>query len=194
MPRWHHPVFMTKQHKPARKRIPVSCIQSAEFIIQTVHNSGLVWKEGQDLEPHVYMHFGSGQSYNITTTENLQDVVTGANDDFDLASRPPRNGEGIAFINVSKENAKFYNMHFMAVLATSETDGEPSFMMSNLSEQRHRRKLRQEFLSALVKEDRENIKHLSGTDIWKKERDQYQKENGGDFRMALLSTSPTRPM
>jgi hypothetical protein len=189
---WFHDLFMISAHKPARKMIPVSCIQSAEYIIQTYHEPGLAWKQGVDLNPHVYMHFGSGPSYNITTTEDVHLKPTAANQDFDFVCRPPQPGEGVAFINVSGEE---FNMHFMAVLAISGSllRSGRKFVISNLNEGRGA--IKQRFLDELVTEDAENIKTLSGPgNIWKEEKRKYQAVNGGDFRMALLSVSKTRPM
>jgi hypothetical protein len=119
---------------------------------------------------------------------------TAANQDFDFVRRPPRPGEGVAFINVSKEEANF-NMHFMAMLAISESRlrSGSKFVISNLNELPGA--IKQRFLDELVAEDAENIKTLSGPgDIWKEEKRKYQALNGGDFRMALLSVSKTRPM
>jgi hypothetical protein len=186
-----HDVFMVNQTRPKNKKVPESCIQSAEFIIQALTNPALVWKDGQNVKPNVWMHFGSGKSYNITAEENVHELPNESNIDFNFDQHPPGIGEGVAFINIGDDNVPngHYNMHFMAVLVAEGTErrGATGFVVSNLNENAGPIKM-----VSLGESD--NMKRVSGNSPWKAEKDKYQKDNGGTFRIALLSTSSTRPM
>jgi hypothetical protein len=196
---WSHQVFMEGlEPKKKGKKVPESCIQSAEFIIQTTRpeNQSQVWVSGMDLKPAVWMHFENG-SYDITNVDLLPEekgkvspVLTNSRD-FNVRNRPPGPGEGVAFWNVGSHAREHgYNMHFMAVLAISETDkGEPVFVVSDVSAVDG-----EEDNPRLVSLEKDNIRTLIGSDCWHKERDEYQKDNGGDFRIAILSMSKRRPL
>lgn len=187
-----HPVFMVSSSKASDAKVPESCIESAEYIIQAYapNNRALKWKQGAEVEPHVWMHFGAGNSYNISTQEDVHDLVDAANTDFNFDTRPPKLGEGVAFINIGPDNQpNGYNMHFMAVLVREGTASRTTgCVVSNLNELGGQR------VKEVSLNDPENMKRLSGGNPWKAEKEKYQKDNGGEFRMALLSASPTRPI
>jgi hypothetical protein len=80
-------------------------------------------------------------------------------------------------------------MHFMAILATDGSSSRPSFVASNLNENEDG-----PIKMVGLRDGKDNIKTLIGKDSWKEDKEKYQKANRGNFRMALLSTSPTRPI
>jgi hypothetical protein len=197
MARWHHPRFMIDVRTPKSELIPVSCIESAEYIIQTFHNQGLkLNKPGkgpkQTRTPHVFMHFGGGVRYNIST-EDLMKIKSPGIQSFDLERCPPGEGQGVAIFNVSNDDAPGYNMHFMAVLGYTDK----YIYMSNLNEEEYEGDEPPQ--RTLEKGDIVRLEKYEG--MWKDERFHYETEQGidengiktGDFRLALLTTSETPP-
>jgi hypothetical protein len=190
MDKWHHAKFMINTYTPKGVKIPMSCIESAEFIIQTHYNKGLEWKANEERKPNVWMYFGCGTRFNISTQDLMEMNMEGVLN-FDLESRPPQKGEGIAIFNVGKcvRHLKKYNMHFMAMLGCTDKN----LYMSDINEEEYNGEGPPEKL--LEKSDIAQLKKCVG--MWERERLDYEKANGfdkngkkiGDFRLALLTTS-----
>ncbi len=109
-----------------KKEAPKSCIESAEFVLQTFHGrTPPDWAPDQDSKPRIYAHFGDGGVINITESENVVDELTGKKE----LPFPQRDGGGYeAFTlgvgliigNVSEDDDNeevCYNMHLGAMVA-----------------------------------------------------------------------------
>ena len=102
-----------------RRKLPKSCIESAEFAIQLHHNPGHRWRPDQERKPHVTATFGGGTVLDVTSSTNLVDDFAG------VASYPftklPKVGQGVIIANRAEEDADDYNMHLGATVARHKT-------------------------------------------------------------------------
>ena len=107
--------------------VPNSCIESAEYIIQSISNVNLLpWKRGQSQSPNVIATFGD-REINISETENFHRNTRGITSyKFDSL---PNIGQGIICLNKTVEDLP-YNMHLGAVVASSDE----SVLISNMME------------------------------------------------------------
>ena len=114
------------------KKVPKSCIESAEYIIQCYANGKLLdWKAGDSREPHVYAHFGN-KSINISDTANFHLSASGLKD-YAFTGLPVE-GQGLICLNKTKKDLG-YNMQLGAVVAVNAEDGK--VLISNMMEQAH---------------------------------------------------------
>jgi hypothetical protein len=114
MPKSH---FITDGFGPAL-RIPRSCIEGAEYIIQciAVNDYARSWRVNQTLEPHVYAEFGGGIRINISEEANFhKNPICVGLQNYDFATDPVI-GEGIILLNKTKGD-KAFNMHLGAIVA-----------------------------------------------------------------------------
>ena len=191
MPTYHHH-FCSENGTLKNTKVPNSCIQAAEYIIQVHHRNGIFpWVEGADVTPNVYLHFGSGNPINITIEENILNKIGNSHaKDYEFSNlRRPEVGEGIAVFNIGGRAPKgHYNMHFLATLAVLGTKSRPSFVMSNLNEIED-----SEIAMVTLDAEKENVRTFVGSNPWSAFRDEYQKENKGNrFFIGLLTTKATR--
>jgi hypothetical protein len=191
VPKYHHH-FYSENGTPKNTKVPNSCIQAAEYIIQVHHKNGIFqWVEGADVTPNVYLHFGSGNPINITIEENILNKIGNSHaKDYEFSDlRYPEVGEGVAVFNIGGGAPEGrYNMHFLATLAITGTKSRPSFVMSNLNEIEGKN-IQMVSLDA----EKENVRTFQGNNPWLKFRDEYQKENNGKrFFIGLLTTKATR--
>jgi hypothetical protein len=189
-----HPKFMNEDGTIDKNaQVPESCIQSAEFIIQSCYNRNPPeWSPEEDAEPYVYMHFGSGDSVNITITQNIQNMDFSDRTDFNFDKYQPTIGEGVAFINASNKdaNSRSYNMHFMAILVvqgTKRANRVTGYIISDVNELDGKK-------IQLVSLSKENTKFLKEANPWPDFVRKYGMGSGVTYRLALLSTNPTRPI
>jgi len=114
------------------KKVPKSCIESAEYIIQCYANGGLLdWAAGVDRDPHVYATFGD-RKYNISAEENFHQKAEGTtNYKFDAL---PAEGSGLICLNKTSGDLG-YNMHLGAVVAVNPEEGK--ILISNMMEAAH---------------------------------------------------------
>jgi hypothetical protein len=106
------------------KEVPRSCIESAEFIIQTFHERDPAdWQPDQTAKPNIYAHWGEGGVINITEAPKVVDELSGKKP---LPFKPRKEGGydefslglGLMLGNVTKKDMKgTYNMHLGAVVA-----------------------------------------------------------------------------
>lgn len=111
--------FVTAGLKPALP-IPRSCIEGAEYIIQSIaqNNMALPWLEGQENLPHVIAEFGKGMTINITTENNFYEngkCLGLSSYNFDNIALGL--GHGIILVNNHTTDVGNYNMHLGAVVA-----------------------------------------------------------------------------
>ncbi|MDN3637373.1 hypothetical protein QWY82_01005 [Simiduia curdlanivorans] len=113
-----------------KHQIPASCIESAEYIIQSIHGGVCPeWKPGQTRAPNVYATFGNGKTFNVSLTENFHKQASGVTD-YDFKGSLPGIGQGIICLNTSSADLP-YNMHLGAVLAV---DSAGRILVSNMME------------------------------------------------------------
>jgi hypothetical protein len=126
-------------HYSVTKEVPESCIESAEFILQTFHGREPPdWSaEEQVAKPSIYAHFGDGGVINITESENAVDELSGKKE----LPFPEIEGGGYeAFVlgtglilgNVTEKDYGDYNMHLGSFVA-SQVDKKAA-IISDVSE------------------------------------------------------------
>lgn len=114
-----------------KQQIPASCIESAEYIIQSIQGGTcLDWKAGETRTPNVYAVFGDGKEFNVSVTQDFHKQASGVTD-YDFDGSLPGIGQGIICLNTSSSDLP-YNMHLGAVIAT---DGISKILISNMMEQ-----------------------------------------------------------
>ncbi len=114
--------------------VPDSCIESAEYIIQRVHNGlGFVWSETVEgaptSTPHVYAVFGGNRYFNMSDDDGWLTRLPADLADYPFqAHEMPQVGEGLCLVNYTKFNNKFcdYDMHFGAILSNGPVFSEIS--------------------------------------------------------------------
>jgi len=107
-----------------KKEVPRSCIESAEFIIQTLRGREPTdWQPGQSAQPNIYAHWGEGGVINISKSEDVVDQLSGKkalpfNEREEGGYYEFTQGLGLMIGNVAEKDTKDrYNMHLGAVVA-----------------------------------------------------------------------------
>lgn len=99
-------VFMKELPERARSvyrfphKVPESCIESAEFIIQSINNDVAtpVWKGGgKALKPHVIATFGGNVKINVSTSDLLSHNIKGLSD-YEFDGQLPELGQGLILL------------------------------------------------------------------------------------------------
>lgn len=113
----------------AQVRVPKSCIESAEYIIQCIAQNSILKYNYQEIRsPDVVAVFGH-RRFNITRDADIQNDAEGITD-YDFSCCLPEVGEGIILLNKTKSDKK-YNMHLGAVVARDSNKALISHMMEN---------------------------------------------------------------
>lgn len=117
----------------AIKDIPRSCIEGAEYIIQSIvtNDNKRPWTNNVSSKPYVYANFGGGVKVNISYRVNFHDKMHGFGSyNFDDLGRRLELGEGIILLNTKPTDSGTYNMHLGAIVAVSDTH----YWISDVSE------------------------------------------------------------
>lgn len=126
-------VSLSSRGTRGSKKVPKSCIESAEYIIQCYANGKLLdWKAGESRSPHVYGYFGN-KTINISDTADFHLSAAGLKD-YDFKDSLPNEGQGLICLNKTKDDLD-YNMHLGAVVAVNPEEGK--VLISNMMEQAH---------------------------------------------------------
>jgi hypothetical protein len=119
-----------------QEKVPNSCIESAEYIIQCIaSNTVLDWEPGQSRKPHVFAHFGNGVTFNISNTTNFHNKAPKGLADFPfecLRGGLPGLGEGLICLNKTGKDL-YYNMHLGGVVVVMENAGFPPSYVVEIS-------------------------------------------------------------
>lgn len=112
----HHSKLFVDASGASVANVPRSCIESAEYIIQSISaNKLLPWtKAGEARTPHVFARFGDSKSINISDTAEFQNQAVGLKD-YGFTSLPAI-GQGLICLNNTTKDLG-YNMHLGAVVA-----------------------------------------------------------------------------
>lgn len=123
--------FVTSRGRGS-KAVPISCIESAEYIIQCYMAGRILpWAAGQARLPHVFAEFGN-RVINISDTPDFQNAAQGLTD-FTFPLGLPGEGQGIICLNKTANDLDGYNMHLGAVVAVDRDEGK--VLISNMMEQ-----------------------------------------------------------
>jgi hypothetical protein len=116
-----------------KRKVPASCIESAEYIIQCYSSGKFIeWAAGESRKPHVYATFGN-KRINISETENFHLLANGLTS-YDFKGKLPGEGYGLICLNKTPKDLG-YNMHLGAVVACDTGTG--AVLISNMMEQAH---------------------------------------------------------
>lgn len=115
-----------------KKNIPRSCIEGAEYIIQSLvtDDKNRAWTNNIAKKPYVYASFGGGVEVNISKTQNFHDGISGFGDFDFIKFRRLQLGEGIILLNTHANDFGTYNMHLGAIVAVDDSH----YWISDVSE------------------------------------------------------------
>ncbi len=118
------------------EEVPESCIESAEYIIQSIINGKRhVWEENKTVDPHVYAIFANGVEFDISECENFHEKIDEKVGDYPfqtLRGGLPGIGQGLVCVNKHWRN-RHYNMHLGAVVASARLkNAKHAVILSNM--------------------------------------------------------------